>query len=162
MSSKREAALVDLHRRLAFISVTKGYQTDVGEHIFLGEVPKLGPDDPPALTIMVGSDSPTARGGQIHSRVPIEILAVVPADMAAPLLTLELLIADVRRAVEIEATPSVDRFLGRIGDDGKPYGTLPQGLERGSVRPLPREQGSTFVGVAIEYVATFVEGWGQP
>lgn len=159
-TSKRQAALVDLVTRLEFITKAKGYNTDAGEHIFLGEAPTFGEDDPPeALAVLVGEDSPLTSGGVIRTRTPIEIWAVVPAGIEQPLLAVEAIIADIKEAVEIEADGSVDRFLGTVDDDGRPYGTLPKGLERGSIKSLRRQEGSTFVGAAVEYIAHFEEHW---
>jgi hypothetical protein len=160
--SKRQAALQDLIARLAYITKEKGYNTDAGEHIFLGEAPTFGEDDPPeALAVLVGEDSPQTSGGLIRTRTPIEIWAVVPATLEQPLLAVEAIIADIKEAVEIEADGSVDRFLGMLTEEeGKPYGTLPKGLERGSIRALRRQEGSTYVGASVEYVAHFEEAWG--
>jgi len=157
--SKRQAALADLVNRLSFILVEKGYNTDAGLHIFLGEVPKFGPNDPPAaLAVMVGDDSPETSGGTVRTRVPFEVQAIVPAEMTAPTLAIEEIIADIKEAVEIEADGSVDRYLGVI--DGKPA-TLSKGLQRGAIRSIRREPGSEYVGAAVEYVATFEEKWGS-
>src|SRR3972149_10574553 len=142
--SKRQAALADLVKRLSFILVEKGYNTDAGLHIFLGELPKFGPDDPPAaITIIVGDDSPETSGGTVRTRVPFEVQAIVPADMTAPTLAIEKLVADIKEAVEIEADGSVDRYLGVI--DGKPA-PLSQGLQRGAIRSIRREPGRGDVG----------------
>jgi hypothetical protein len=158
--SKRQAAIGDLVGRLAFITKAKGYNTDAGEHIFVGEAPTFGEADPPeALAVLVEEDSVQVNGGVIRARTPIEIWAVVPAGTSDPLLAVEAIIADIKEAVEIEADGAVDRFLGVLTEDGKPYGTLPRGLERGTIKPLRRQEGSTYVGVAVEYVAHFEERW---
>lgn len=174
MSSKRESAFADLLTRLAFITIANGYSTDAGEHIFFNETPKLGPDDAPAaLAVMVGEDgNPGTQGSRIRSRVVIDVQAfALLASDATPLLVSEALIADIKHAVEIEGNDqnataggdaSIDRFLGTVDDDSRPYGTLPRGVERGSVRALPREAGSEVVGATVEYVLYFEEGWGQP
>jgi hypothetical protein len=160
-SSKRQAAVADLVRRLGFITRANDYNTDAGEHIFLGEAPTFGEGDPPeALALLIQDDSPQVAGGLIRTRTPIEIWAVVPADVDAPLLAVEAIITDIREAVEIEADGSVDRFLGTIDEDGKPCGTLPRGLERGVIQALTRKPGDTFVRAAVEYVANFEERWG--
>jgi len=102
--SKRQLALTDLVNRLSFIQVAKGYNTDAGLHIFLGEVPRFGPNDPPAaLAVVVGDDSPETTGGTTRTRVPFEVQAIVPADMTAPTLAIEEIVADIKEAVEIEA-----------------------------------------------------------
>jgi len=157
--SKRQLALTDLVNRLSFIQVAKGYNTDAGLHIFLGEVPRFGPNDPPAaLAVVVGDDSPETTGGTTRTRVPFEVQAIVPADMTAPTLAIEEIVADIKEAVEIEADGSVDRYLGVM--NGKPA-TLSKGLQRGSTRAIRREPGSEYVGASVEYLATFEEKWGS-
>lgn len=159
--SKRQAAIGDLVRRLSYITKANGYNTDAGEHIFVGEAPTFGEADPPeALAVLVGEDSAQTNGGVIRTRTPIEIWAVVPAGTNDPLLAVEAIITDIKEAVEIEADGSVDRFLGDVAEGGVPYGTLPRGLERGTIKPLRRQEGSTYVGTSVEYVANFEEHWG--
>ena len=161
MTSKRETALLDLRDRLAWITVPHGYNSDAGQNISMGEVITLGPDDPPAaLSIVVGQDSPTVDGGVVRSTVPVEVQAFVPTDIDAPVVALERLIADIKQAVEIEGNdqnatgdPSIDRAL---------TGTLPLGLTRGTTRPIPREEGSSVVGVSVGYLLAIEERWGQP
>lgn len=158
--SRREVALADLLNRLRFISKAKGYNTDAGLHISQGETPHFGPDDVgAAIAVFVGDDTPEMSGGMVRTRVPIEIWATVPANMTAPLLSIEAIIADIREAVEIEKDGSTDRSLGVV--DGSPA-TMPTGLERGPTRPLRREPGSEYVGVSCEYVARFETPWGTP
>jgi hypothetical protein len=161
--SKRATALADLAARLAWITVAHGYNSDAGEHIFLGEQPAFGPDDPPAaIAIVVGDDSPTQLGPTIRSTVPVEVQAYVPADLDAPLLALEALIADIKVAVEIEGNDQNATLGGSASVDRSLEGTLPKGLDRGATRSIPRAEGSTVVGVSVEYRLTFEERWGKP
>ena len=160
LPSKRQLALADLLNRLGFITKAKGYNTDAGLHIFQGEAPQFGSDDPmEALAVFVGDDSPEMSGGMIRTRVPIEIWATVRADMDAPLMSIEAIIADIREAVEIEKDGASDRSLGLF--EGGPA-TLPTGLDRGPTRPLRREPGSEYVGASQEYTARFESSWGTP
>jgi hypothetical protein len=78
-----------------------------------------------------------------------------------PVLVIEGMIEDIKRAVEIEGNGALDRFLG-TEVAGIPYGTLPLGVERGSVRAIPREAGSPIVGASVTYNLSFQEDWGQP
>jgi hypothetical protein len=157
-TSRRQAALEDLRNRLAFITVAKGYNTDAGRHIFLGEAPRWGPDDPPAgLAIAIGDDSVQVQGGIITASIPLQVWAVVPVAAAEPLVAIEAIIADIKEAVEIERDGSVDRALGVL--EGS-TATEPRGLARGITRALRREEGSEYVGAAVEYVATLQEQWG--
>ena len=159
-TSKRQHALTDLVNRLSFIQVAKGYNTDAGLQIFLGEMPRFGPDDSPAaLAIAVGDDSAETPGGLVRTRVPFEVWAIVPAGTSEPLVAIEAIIADIKEAVEIEENPSRTRALGAMVE-GQPVGTTPKGLERGITRALRREEGSEYVGAAVEYIATFEDQWG--
>lgn len=160
-TSKRQAAINDLVTRLGFIQTAKGYNTDAGLSIFLGEWPRFGPDDPDsALGIAVGDDSSETIGGLVRSRVPIEVWAFVPAGTSSPLVAIEAIIADIKEAVEIESNPSRTRALGDMVE-GQPHGTTPKGLERGVTRALRREEGTQVVGAAVEYIATFEDQWGS-
>jgi len=166
ITSKRQAALEELERRLVFIEKAKGYSSDAGKKIYQGEAIKWGPHDPPAAIVLrYGVDAPTIQGSVVTSRTPIEIWAIVPADIDRPYLAIEGIIADIKQAVEIEgrdqnAEPPIN---GRADIDRSLDGiTLPKGFERGPTTTLPREPGSSYVGSYIEYAATFEEGWGQP
>ena len=160
MISRRMRAVDELVRRLGYIQVAKGYSCDAGLHILLGEAPVFGESDPAeAIALAIGPDQPTTEGGLVRTVTPFEIHAMVRADLDAPLMSVERLIADIKNAVEIEGRgqntagdASIDRSLDGL--------TLPKGFERGPITPLKREAGSAFVGVACEYSATFEEAWG--
>jgi hypothetical protein len=162
MISKRRKAIDELVRRLGFIQLAKGYSCDAGLSILLGEAPSFGEDDPlAAIAIAVGGDEPETTGGLVRTRTTFEIHAMVRADMDAPLLALEALIADVKAAVEIEGRDQNQLLGGDASIDRSLDGvTLPKGFERGPIRPLNREAGSTFVGAVCEYIGTFEERWG--
>lgn len=163
MISNRQLAILDLRDRLAWITVSHGYNSDAGQNISMGEVITLGPDDPPAaLAIVVGADSPVVEGGLVKTSVPVEVQAFVPADIEAPLIALERLIADIKVAVEIEGNDQNAALGGDASIDRSLVGTLPRGLTRGSTRPIPREEGSTVVGASVQYILAFEEGWGKP
>ncbi|KKM71003.1 hypothetical protein LCGC14_1434960 [marine sediment metagenome] len=150
MSSKREDVIRALRDRLAAISVTNGYNTNAGQKIFLGETPTIGPNDPAAsLAVVVGTDDSRFQGEHVVVALPVEVQAIVKADVSDPLLTIEAVIADIKRAVELP-----DRTFGGL--------LVNRGLKRGSTRPFERESGSEFVGAAVEYIATLAEGWGAP
>jgi hypothetical protein len=157
MSSRRENALADLIERLGFIQTAKGYGSDAGLYLFQGEVSNLGPDDPPAgIAIIVGADSPVMSGSRVRATVPVEIQALVPANLQNGFLAAETILSDIKKAVEgpdIVEPPKPSRSL---------LGTLPMGLSRGSTRWLKREPGATTVGIAIEYLLAFEEPWGEP
>jgi len=159
--SRREDALLDLKSRLAWITVQHGYNSDAGQNIFMGEMVVLGPDDPPAaLALSIGQDTAETTGGLIRCTVPVEVQAFVPTNIDEPLLALERLIADIKVAVEIEGNDQ--NTAGDASTDRALVGTLPTGLNRGTTRPIPRQEGSEVLGVGLEYVLTFEERWGQP
>lgn len=163
--SLRYRIIEAIQTRLAYITVAHGYHTDAGEHIFKGEAPTFGPDDPPAaLAIVVGADTVVQqKGSRTITDVPIEIQACVPVDLTDPLLAVEDIIADIRQAIEVEGNnpaplapgdASIDRSLDAL--------CTPKGFRRGSTRPIAREPGATYGGAACEYIAQIDETWGRP
>lgn len=157
--SKRELALLDITNRLSFIQIAKGYNTDAGASVFIYEDPQLGPDDALGIFVEPGPDQPTMAGPRITAQLPIQIQAVVNAQVfatvAARISALEGLIADIKRAVEIDEGDQAN--LQHSLD-----GTLPKGLIRSVTVPLRREPGSQLFGAAVEYTAVFQEQWGEP
>jgi hypothetical protein len=164
MSSKRQAALADLKARLAWITLANGYSTDAGNAIYYGVRLALQDGDPDAFLAVLVADAETEQlGPRLRQRLPIEIHCYAKVtSIDDPMEDVEELIADIKRAVEIERDgANVDRFLG-TAVDGVPYGTLPKGVERGSVRVFPRDEGMTTVGCSVSYTLVFDELWGQP
>jgi len=127
------------------------FETDLGEHVQLGEVHNLGPDDPPQVAIMVGEDEIVSQRANFLIRLPIAIGVVVHADYWEPYMAAEDALGDVRRALEDDPA---DRTLGGLvsGDF----------FERGTTQVTERESGSDPVGLLIEYVFPYQEGWGEP
>jgi hypothetical protein len=147
--SAREDVLRELASRLAGITTSNGYNTNAGQKVFLGQEPNLGPNDPTeALAIVVGADSPGYQGENVAYEVTVEIQALVRADVSDPLLAMEAVLADIKKAVE------QDHDLGGL--------LIERGLERGSTRPFDRETGSEYPGVGIEYNLYLQEAWGDP
>lgn len=144
MISKRRKAILELVRRLEFIQVVKGYSCDAGLNILLGERPAFGPDDPEsAISLAFGPDDPTTSGGLVRRRTPIEIHAMVRADLEEPLITLEQLICDIRAAVEIEGRT----YYGQIAASGVMAYTF-----NGALPNLPNLSGLTVTIGAQTYV----------
>jgi hypothetical protein len=159
-TSKRKAALLELKGRLGYIQVAKGFNTDAGLHIFVGEWPRLGPDDArEVLAIAVGDETIEVTDSRIISKLPVEVWALVPGETENPQLAIEDIITDIKQAVEVEENPTQTRALGMM-EAGVPIGTTPKGLSRGVTRSLRRSEGSSFVGAAVEYELTFEESWG--
>ncbi len=142
-------AIGEMRTRLENILVTNGYNTDVGQAVMLGEQPAFGPDDPSAVVaLIVGADAPGYQGEHVIVTLPVEAQAIVKADVDDPWVTVEEIIADIKKAVE------TDHDLGGA--------LIPRGLERGATRPFDRESGSEFVGAGVEYRLMFKELWGAP
>jgi len=152
--SVRQSILTELISRVSAIAVANGYQTDAGLRLFVGELPALGPDDPDAALALIVRDEQAADlsgygeapDGIILSVLPVEVQAVVKADLEQPWVSVEGVIADIKQAVETN-----DRSLGGVR-------ALP--LKSGRTRAFPREPGSTVVGAGVPYLATFAESWG--
>lgn len=154
MASLRQALLEQLYRaRLQAIQIADGYATDAGSHVFLGEAPIFGTDDPPAaIAIVVGDDELLkAQGKAIFIRLPVEIqcLATVERErLSEPWAVIEEMLGDVKKAME--------------QDDELLHGNDKRTLARGVTRVLPREPGTTSVGAGITYTLGYQELWGQP
>lgn len=146
--STRLDILNAIRTRLALIRTANGYNTEAGALIFLGEQVTLGSSDPAeALAIEVRDDEPGHQGMNVVTVLPIEIQAIVKDSVATPILAVENVIADIRKAMES------DQNLGGLALE-------PRGLMRGGTRIIPREEGSTTLGAGCEYRVEFTEKWG--
>lgn len=152
-TSTRLSVLQTLVERLEAIQVADGFNTDAGKAIFLGMRPSMGPEDPPiAIAVMVGEEEPNWLGEKCSYELPIDIQALAQVelkDLQQPWLAVEAIIADVKRAVELQ-----DRRLGGVA--------LGKGIRRIGVRALPRESGSRYVGAGLTYLVPLAEVWGNP
>jgi hypothetical protein len=149
-TSRRQAILEELLARLQRITRDSGSLTDGGLTVFFGEAPELGADDPvEAVLLVVEPDEPAHQQAGLLINLAVTVYAMARADLEQPYLAAEALLGDIKRAVETE-----DRTLG---------GRLRwHGLERGITRTMPRDDGSVFVGVGVEYRMQYAEGWGNP
>lgn len=148
---KRKQILVEIGVRLEAIRKVNGFDTDAGKHIFYGPV-QLGPaDDPLAIAVTAGETVTQAQtdqpGGVRRVTLPIEIQAVARDDIDKPLLVLESLVGDIKRAVETE-----DFTIRKLVKD----------FDAGEVTPYQRVEGSGVVGAIVEYRAVYLEHWGDP
>ncbi len=130
------------------VLVERGFATDVGQRVYLGEAPQLGPDDPDAAVALLLGEQPGDLGLNVFTEIPLECQAHAKADLDAAWLTVENVIGDIKRAVEL-----ADRSLG---------GLVLQQLRRGPVKAIQREPGSTTIGASVTYLAQFKEAWGAP
>lgn len=153
--STRQEILAEFERRLSAIDGTPPFQTSAGLEIYRNEVPNLGPDDAAAaIAIITEPDSVGWQKQNLLIDLPVAVAALArvsdTADVRAATKTVEAVVADIKRAVELE-----DRRLGLQQVDSR-------GIKRGSTSTLARQDGSTTVGAAINYDVTYVEAWGNP
>lgn len=147
--SRRRLILEALLARLQVIEVANDYATDAGQHVYLGVTPALGIDDEDvAIALVVGDEEPRYQGVSLLIALPVEIQALAKADLDEPWVAVEDVIADIKRAVELE-----DRTLG---------GLVKRQIERGSVTTLERPDGGTTVGASVTYLCPYAENWGAP
>jgi hypothetical protein len=149
--STRQQVLELLVQRVELIKRVNGYQTDAGKTVFFGEVPILGENDPEqAIAVVPDIEQPRwiQDGLKLQVQLPVNFAAIAKADLSAPYLVIEQLIADIKKAIE-----RPDRYLD---------GLVNWPIERGPVRALQRETGSTTVGAAVTYGVRWDEGWGLP
>jgi hypothetical protein len=155
MASRRRLILEAFRDRVSQITIAGGFLTDAGKVVFLGEDPTLGPDDPEeAIALVVEEDEPDIQtpfgpgdGASVQVNLTIGVQALAKADLDAPLIAIENVIADIKKAVELD-----DRTLGG----------LIGGIARRLTRPLDREDGSTVVGASVDYEIVYSEDWGDP
>lgn len=121
-------------------------------NVYLGELPQLDGDNLPdrAIAIVIGDTLPTVQQGDlmIEEELPVEIQGAARADLDEPWWSVEDLIADIKRAVELE-----DRRLSNL---------LKYDMKRGGTRTVPRQEGSAFVGAGVMYLCPIQELWGTP
>lgn len=146
----RQRILEACRSRLETISTPEWYAPHGGVLVVLGEMPELGPDDPPAIVAVVaGDDAPRRQGEKFLITLPIELQAVVSVEVDDPYDKAEALLAAIKRAFELP-----DRTLG---------GLVPSNtIERGQTRVLPREVGQTTLGLGVTYEVDYQETWGAP
>lgn len=147
--TRRQAILETFRERLQVVRKVDGFQTDAGDHVFLGAAPELGEGDPDeAFAVVVLDDEVRYTGEHLAVLLPVGIAAVAKADCDEPWLAIEALLWDIKQAIET--------------DDRSFSGLLAERFERGPTQTLPREPGSTTVGVMVTYRAPYNEVWGHP
>ena len=156
MASIRRQILEALKARVIQITKNNGYLTDAGKLVLLGEHPDITPEDlEVAIAFVIGSDDFDQElyigdGGPadvLSIRLPVGIAAIARADLDNPLLALEDVLHDIKKAVEVD-----DRTLGGLVAD----------ILRGPTVAHDREEGSDIVGVSVTYYLLYSETWGSP
>ena len=151
--SKRVQILTAFKTRVEAIAQANGFNTGAGQHVHLGEIPGLGEDDPDVAIAIIAMDTkdqkpPSAM--KIIETLPVAICAVAKAGASDSWMTVELILQDIKRAIEL---PDDDRRFGKL---------LAGYLERGGTVTLERNIGSDVVGAAVIYDCPIAEVWGNP
>lgn len=148
--SQRQQVLAVLATRLQAARLDNDFRTDAGSTVFLGETPDLGPDDPKeAIAIVPQEDAPRVAGRGYLIGWPVSIQALSQACLDDAWSRIEMVLADIKQAIELD-------------DDRRLDGLLTGAMERGVTRTLPREPGSLTVGVEVMYLLQIKESWGTP
>lgn len=156
-ASRRRRILEEFERRLNAINSNDAFETDAGDRIYLGEAPLFGPDDEDdAIAVMPATDELGAQQMKVIATLPIDVVVMARWNLQMEEWSwtrVEQLLADVKRAIELDETQDPHRDLG---------GLLTGRLRRGPTIPLERVPGATSLGCAIRYFAPIAEAWGQP
>lgn len=156
-------ALAAVIARLRTISVANGFNTDAGLYVDLARRRSTFDDLPDgaaaALTVFRGERTKTASGRDgeevandgvmpsYTSRFVINVEAHVLGDQDDTGLNLELLVADVERAMENADAPAIERFamVESLGD-----------------APTDRAEGDSTEAVTMQFVVVFKQRYGDP
>jgi hypothetical protein len=148
MITRRVLILERLATLAATITRANGYDSDAGLKVFIGGAPELGPADPDYAIALVPGDELAEEQGRISNTFPVAVQAIGKSDAADAWINLELLLGDLKKAIELE-----DRTLGSI---------LKGVMKRGPTRSLERPPGATTIGLEIFYSCPYVDEWGNP
>lgn len=152
---KRLRILDEYERRLGVIQRSNGYLTNAGLTIFMGFIPTTGPADATEMiAVMPKEDAIVSE--QLEkwaTHWPINIAAIAAPTLTRPWATVERILMDIKRAMELP-----DRSLNGLLIGG----TGITGLHRGTTEIYERTSGSDLVGVEITYVNPLSESWGHP
>lgn len=153
--SRRQLILREVKRRLQAITVANGFNTDAGLSVRMGFIPMLGPDDVrQVIAIIPREDQVIPSGGlSLSLRLPIDIHALVDAAEQEPWESVELMLTDLKRAMELP-----DLSLGGMVHGGNNI----HGLHRGTTEVFERRSGTDPIGAVVTYVAPYAEVWGNP
>lgn len=149
MITRRVLILQRLGALAATIRKTNGFDTDAGAVVYIGAAPELGPNDPDYAIAIVPAEEAHVEDGRISNGLPIEIQAIGKAAAADAWIGVELLLGDIKAAIE---DPN-DRTLGSA---------LKGVMKRLTTRTLERPPGATTIGTAITYACPYVDEWGNP
>ena len=148
MITRRLLILERIGALLAVIQKVNGYDTDAGLAVYIGAAPELGPADPAYVLAVVPGDEIATEDGRISNAFPVEVQAIGKSGAADAWINVELLLGDVKHAIELE-----DRTLGSV---------LKGVMTRRTTRTLERPAGSPTIGTGIVYSCPYVDEWGNP
>lgn len=148
MITRRLLILERLGQLAAAITVANGFDSDAGLRVYIGASPELGPADPDYAIAIVPGDELATEDGRISNSFPVEVQAIGKAGAADAWINLELLLGDLKRAIEL-----TDRTLGSV---------LKGVMRRGPTRTLERPPGATTIGAGITYLCPYIDEWGNP
>ncbi len=148
MITRRLLILERLGALAATITKANGFDSDAGARVYIGATPELGPADPDYAIAIVPNDELATEEGRISNTFAVEVQAIGKADAADAWINLELLLGDLKKAIELE-----DRTLGSI---------LKGVMKRGPTRTIERVPGATTIGAGIFYTCPYVDEWGNP
>lgn len=152
-ASRRRQIIETLLTRLQAIDGSGGFETDAGRRVAMNARPRWGPDDEDtAITLMVNDDAPGWQQNKVLINLPFVILALAREDRDRPWMVVEQVLADIKRAIELE-----DRSLG-----GLVSGAPTAEFFRGVTQLAELEEGANTVAVQITYVVPYEESWGRP
>jgi len=148
MITRRVLILQRLGALIGTIQKANGFDTDAGLAVYIGVAPELGPSDPDYAIAVVPGDELATEQGRIDNTITVDVQAIGKATAADAWINLELLLGDIKAAIELE-----DRTLA---------GIFKGVMKRGPTRSLERQPGATTIGVGIFYSGTYVDEWGNP
>jgi len=148
MITRRVLILERLGALAATITKANGYDSDAGLKVFIGGTGELGPADPDYAIALVPGDELAEEQGRISNTLPVAVQAIGKSDALDAWINLELLLGDLKKAIELE-----DRTLGSV---------LKGVMKRGITRSIERPPGATTIGLEIFYTCPYVDEWGNP
>jgi len=157
MADSRRLQIIEaLKARVEAIDGTGDFNTTAGANVLVNEEPKFGTHDPKVAIVMLVKEDQGGelQLGNIPLLLPIDFVAMVAPTLDAPWRQTELVLADIKKAIELE-----DRSLGGLLTGGR---NNPEGLMRGTTEVFYRQNGSEAAGLLITYAAKYVEAWGFP